>query len=263
MTTKTHLRLQVLSDTHIHPARHISFTAADILPDADGLVIAGDLGNPLRFVAEWIRGLSRAHPSLGIFLIPGNHEYYNEDFGTFDGRFMDTMRAIGPNVFPMQESVVEWRGVRFLGTTLWSRVLPRERRAVQSCLNDYRLIRHQGRILTPADTTRRFEENVLWLESALARHFAGSSVVISHHLPSPSCTHPMWRKSDINSGFASNLDAIILKYRPDWWIHGHTHNPVDTRIGETRVLCNPVGYPLEEFRRQDWKSVCIDVPCAT
>ena len=30
------------------------------------------------------------------------------------------------------------------------------------------------------------------------------------------------------------------------WVHGHTHDEFDYKIGITRVVCNPRGYPKEK-----------------
>ena len=32
------------------------------------------------------------------------------------------------------------------------------------------------------------------------------------------------------------------KYRINYWIHGHTHSPVNLKMYNTHVLCNPRGY---------------------
>lgn len=56
----------------------------------------------------------------------------------------------------------------------------------------------------------------------------------------------------LNPAFASRLEAVIKKYHPDLWIHGQTHEPCDYALFNTRVICNPRGYPGEnrssEFR---------------
>ena len=45
--------------------------------------------------------------------------------------------------------------------------------------------------------------------------------------------------------FASDLEKVMVEYKPDLWIHGHMHLPVDVVVDKTRVLCNPHGYPHE------------------
>jgi Icc-related predicted phosphoesterase len=36
---------------------------------------------------------------------------------------------------------------------------------------------------------------------------------------------------------------IIRSRRPSLWIHGHTHESRDYRLGATRIVANPCGYP--------------------
>jgi hypothetical protein len=47
----------------------------------------------------------------------------------------------------------------------------------------------------------------------------------------------------LSASFASDLDALITESGAPLWIHGHTHNNVDYRIGATRVYTNQRGYP--------------------
>ena len=42
--------------------------------------------------------------------------------------------------------------------------------------------------------------------------------------------------------FVSDLEARILQWQPQLWLHGHTHDSFDYRIGGTRVVANPRGY---------------------
>jgi hypothetical protein len=47
----------------------------------------------------------------------------------------------------------------------------------------------------------------------------------------------------MNGGYASDLSEDILDNENiRVWVHGHMHDPVDYKIGETRVLANPRGY---------------------
>src|SRR5690606_3670001 len=54
--------------------------------------------------------------------------------------------------------------------------------------------------------------------------------------------HPRFAGSPINACFVSDLEARIKRWRPTLWLHGHTHDSFDYRIGATRVLANPRGY---------------------
>ena len=45
--------------------------------------------------------------------------------------------------------------------------------------------------------------------------------------------------------FISDLSAIIERWQPTLWIHGHVHSSHDYRVGSTRTVCNPHGYGME------------------
>ena len=79
---------------------------------------------------------------------------------------------------------------------------------------------------------------------------------VTHHAPSFRSQHPRFASSPITGGFCSNLESRIQQWKPDLWIHGHVHDPMDYRIpwkiaapGETRILCNPWVYPHEGRER--------------
>ena len=38
------------------------------------------------------------------------------------------------------------------------------------------------------------------------------------------------------------LEENILRWQPALWMHGHTYDSFDYRVGKTRVVCNPRGY---------------------
>ena len=69
-------------------------------------------------------------------------------------------------------------------------------------------------------------------------------VVVTHHGPSSLSNHPRYPANDsVNWAYYSNLEEDILDFNNvPLWFHGHTHNPHDYHIGNTRVVCNPRGY---------------------
>ena len=75
----------------------------------------------------------------------------------------------------------------------------------------------------------------------------GPAVLLGHHAPSHQSIHERYRGEAImNGAFCSNLDEFILAHdRIKLWIHGHVHNTFDYYIGDTRIVCNPHGYPNE------------------
>jgi hypothetical protein len=86
-------------------------------------------------------------------------------------------------------------------------------------------------------------------------------IVVGHHCPSKKSIHPKYAHDKImNGAFASDLDDFIA-YRPQirLWTHGHTHEPFDYTIGETRVVCNPRGYSGHEPGADNFQLQYIDL----
>jgi len=48
----------------------------------------------------------------------------------------------------------------------------------------------------------------------------------------------------VTTAFVSDLSEVIDQHQPALWIHGHTHDCFDYRVGATRIACNPEDYGL-------------------
>jgi len=151
-------------------------------------------------------------------------------------------------------------GVRFLGATLWTDFLlfGEEMRAAaeevcRDTVTDFRAIRtaRSGANLErgidwttatlPASAVqRRHQKTREWLAAELDKPFAGSTVVVTHHLPSKRSVAERFADDLTSAAYASNLDGLMGKSA--LWIHGHAHDSFDYRIATTRVVCNPRGY---------------------
>ena len=86
-------------------------------------------------------------------------------------------------------------------------------------------------------------------------------VFCGHHTPSHQSCHPQYKDDQVmNGGYHSDLSEFILD-RPQikLWTHGHTHQPFDYMIGDTRVVCNPRGYDGYEQTAVDFKLKCVEV----
>jgi predicted phosphodiesterase len=84
------------------------------------------------------------------------------------------------------------------------------------------------------------------LREFLARGDPARTIVVTHHAPSIKSIADRYRADPVSAAFASNMDDFILEHQPRLWIHGHTHESFDYKIGKTRVVCNPRGYASTE-----------------
>ena len=229
--------MNILSDLHLT-------LGALALPenDADAVILAGDLARP-RDALSWASGFAKP-----VLYVPGNHEFYG---GSIAGTVNELKRlSAGTNVRVLDNDEVILQGVRFLGTTLWTDFMlfgAGEKRAAamqeaQRYMRDFSRIRAGEAPFTPEASAALFKEQAAWLGGKLGERHAGTTVVITHHAPSPKSIHPRFADSFINACFVSDAERLIEGSRVRLWIHGHTHDSFDYFVNGTRVLCNPRGY---------------------
>lgn len=224
------MKLQIISDTHfgIRPDRLTSFVESLVPGDADVLVLAGDI-DVEREALEAVRIITNAVAPLPVVWVHGNHEYYR---GTRQRMIEETKRLqrTQTNLHFLDKEIVELAGRRILGTTLW---YPDPTRHNWS---DYAHIHN------------------FWAwggsEAGLCRDFIRENlttgdIVVTHMLPSALCLHPNYIGDPDNVYFIHDMTDLILEREPALWVHGHTHACRDVQIGNTRVVCNPMGYPNE------------------
>ena len=246
------MRIFAVSDLHVDqyetagdPKERLEF-AWSAATEADVVVVAGDVhtqGRGPRFLA-------RAFPGKPVVYVAGNHEFaqgvFPDEIGTLRSR------AEGfPDVRFLENQETIIGGVIFLGCTLWTdfglwgRITrPAAIHAADTLMPEYRQTRLPGgRLLTPEATRKAHWKSLAFLAGKLEEHRGRKVVVVTHHAPSPRSIGKNWQGSLLAAAFASDLEKLIATYQPALWVHGHLHDFYDYRIGATRVVCNPVGYP--------------------
>lgn len=189
-----------------------------------------------------------------VFYVMGNHEHYS---GRWDRTASVLREALEPfsNVYLLDNEWINFNGVRFAGTTLWTDLNKRDpitMHAVKDMMSDYRAITIKNTAngafhkLRPIDTVEAHERAMEFLKLAYET-WQGKMVVVGHHCPTMYSCHPMYRDQFIMNGafYSDLLQFIEERDRIKLWTHGHTHRAFDYIAGETRVVCNPYGYPSE------------------
>lgn len=235
------MKIALMSDLHLSvqpmPAPRV---------DADVLVLAGDLHRPAASIA-WARQFGDT-PTL---FVAGNHEFYGGDLA---GTVRELRRhAEGSSVRVLEHDVWHHGGVRFLGCTLWSdyRLFDTPEQRGQGLQQAHDLVRDFSRIrvapdfddkFTPAVAQLLFDDAVDWLERQFATAHDGPTVVVTHFAPARGSIAAQFAGSALNACFVSDLEAQILRWQPELWLHGHVHSSFDYRVGKTRIVANPRGY---------------------
>ncbi len=234
------MKLHILSDLHLSVA---AFEPP--ATDADVVILAGDLARPDE-VMPWANRFSRP-----VLFVPGNHEFYGGSLASTVHKLRQACTRTDHHVLDRDAVVID--GVRFLGATLWTdfelfpegEMRERSMREASTFMRDFSRIRiddDSDALFTPAACRAEFHRQAGWLKAQLTEPFAGSTVVITHHGPSPRSVPPRFVGSPLNAGFVSDAEHLVDGRCAALWIHGHTHDSFDYRLNGTRVVCNPRGY---------------------
>jgi len=286
------LRIQLLSDLHLE--RYPGFTA-QAAPEADVLVLAGDIGSyqagsrlddpdfgltqfsPLKPGSPW-----PAH----VLFVPGNHEYDGLEFDETHARLRATCERLG--IVWLERAVHTIGAVRFVGTTLWSDfdafAAQESHLAKQLQLRDkafraanFYLRKNTALLNGEPMLAEAMRELALscqgWLRDALAQPFEGQTVVVTHFAPSLRSADPRYGLTPGTAGFCNGLDELLPQ--ADMWLHGHLHCPVGYVVrGEMpspegprpyrcHVAANPRGYVSKGEQEAFVAQYVIELPPGT
>jgi predicted phosphodiesterase len=229
------MKIDVISDIHLTCFKDFGTSwIEDWAPQAEVLVLAGDVGEfhwwQLSF--DRVRALSEKYQH--VLYIAGNHDYYGTTLQGGDARFREIEDQL-PSFHFLEQDILEIDGVKFAGCALWFKQDPLGF-MYEKWMSDFSHI-------------KQFKPEVYYRNQGSQSFLQGvpydTDVVITHHMPSQLSVHAKYAGDPCNRFFLCEMDEVILDLQPKVWIHGHTHIPFDYLIGDTRVLCNPMGYPHE------------------
>lgn len=279
------MKIQLLSDIHLESQVDWHPTPA---PDADVLVLAGDIGSyqTNSQLTDEDFGLRRFSPLYGwptpVIFVPGNHEYDGLDFDVAHTRLRRTCERLG--LIWLEREVLFWptqvgkTPVRFVGTTLWTdfdalaptapnagtpqaQLLAAQLKARSKAFRaaDYYLAKtgtvRDGATWLAAQVREQALVCQAWLTDALSQPFDGHTVVITHFAPSLHSADPRYGRTPGTAGFCNALDHLLPLAAV--WLHGHLHAPSHYEHLGCRVWANPLGYARKNEQAKFDATLCV------
>ena len=262
-------QIQYISDLHLehHDKQNQGYLIPSMFlkPSAPYLALCGDIGNPDLAAYEAFLGWCSRSYTL-VFLIAGNHEYYNYrspakgDMHTRKEK-ISRITAQFKNVYFLDCSsyyIAEFN-IRVLGCTLWSDTSSGDDAKIITYMNDARNIlvdKDTETHLVPKRMTALFQEEKAWLlnQIQLAKERKEEVLVLTHYLPSFQLIAEKYKDNPLNMCFASDCEDL-LQVPVKAWICGHSHTGVRKDINGVRCVMNPYGYPGERVETRSSTSV--------
>ena len=288
------MRIAVCSDIHLEfgPIELKNTDNADVLVLSGDICVAKDLMERDSYNIRGENDRSNKYHTFfqecgvefpNVIYIMGNHEHYNGDFAVTYRVLKERLGYI-KNLHVLDKETVRIGEVTFIGGTLWTDMNKEDEitlTRMTGMMNDFRTVENSDREVTyrtfddannvkfktrparfsPVDAVVDFKKMVDYIRITVEGKFDQKFVVVGHHAPSKSSTHPRYAKEEImNGGYSSDLNDFIME-RPQikLWTHGHTHEDFDYMVGSTRIVCNPRGYINYEDRADRFELKYIEV----
>lgn len=244
-----YMKLWIMSDLHQEFQKKQWMPKA--VPEHDALILAGDTLCGVENAAKYALKLTKKP----IVQICGNHEFYQHDF-TEELKKLPKLSALRNNYYFVENHIIILNNIRFICASLWTNFCffgtNFQNSAMQLAdkgMNDYRLIKNNGRRLQPSDTLKQHEKSLSFITSELAIPFEGKTVIVTHHAPHKCSLATEGYVDDLMTpAYLSDLSPLIEATQPDLWIHGHIHQHFDYFVGKTRIITNPRGYEKQTDR---------------
>jgi predicted phosphohydrolase len=245
------MKIQYCSDLHLEFRENKELINRNpLLPRAEILLLAGDIV-PFSEIArnkDFFNYLSDHF--LLTYWVPGNHEYYFSDISERSGQLTEKIRD---NVLLVNNISVQVNDVKIIFSTLWSKIELGNEWRIAGSISDFKVIKFNGNFFSVSNFNGLHSACLKFIESELDRHYAGKTVVVTHHVPTFLNYPTKYKGSILNEAFVVELFSLIESSKIDYWIYGHHHNNTpDFQIGNTVLLTNQMGY-VREGENQHFK----------
>jgi Icc-related predicted phosphoesterase len=233
------MKIQIVSDLHTEFLRpqEVEKYLKRLKSDAEVIVLAGDICSRNKIIYT-LSIFSEMYEH--VVYVNGNHELY----GTHIDKIRETRQYVPKNVHWLDNSCVEIKNQRFIGCTMWFRN-DSMNSVYERGMNDF------YSILNFRDYVYRENENSV---NYLSSNVQENDIVITHHLPSYKLVNWKYLNSPLNRFFVCEMDELIKKNNPKYWIFGHTHEKTELDLFGCKMIANPHGYP-DEFTAFDFQKI--------
>lgn len=290
---QNHEHLQFVSDIHLEfyePEELPNILPKIIKPNKNNNVaLLGDIGYPhTKIYEDFISWCSKNFKR--VFIIAGNHEYYNIADNKLSKKSLEVMKTIQEINEKIEDIEANYNNVHFLnrkkyiihsncsseakdftsgvvilGATLWANIPPKYQEQLPNMMNDYKCIYYMNENnkiekLTTAYVNKMHKKDLNWIKKQVeqANKNGQDVIILTHHAPSQKMEHDNPKKRRLPCGYSTNLDDFITQ-NPNikYWLSGHTHLSKMTKIGNTDLISNCMGYKGQQLKADTKINVII------
>lgn len=233
------------------------------------LILAGDQGHYYQQDIEVLKALKEYYKHICI--VPGNHDLYLLSKSSQDKYFKNSrnrvreMKAFCQTIeglHYLDGEVVNCDGIDIGGVGMWfDYSFARDRlelsdstirAAWEKDMNDSRYIfGGSDNYIVPTAYGGSFkvssfnDRDYLMMNLRKLKQIKSCDIMVSHYSPKVREDFPEKWNNVFATFYHFDGKSEIDRIKPKFWVHGHIHAQVDEMYNDTRILCNPLGYPKE------------------
>jgi len=122
------------------------------------------------------------------------------------------------------------------------------------------VIKYKGKRFSADVFNALHAESLAFIQEAIQPKGAEKIAVFTHHCPTMMHYPPLYRGSVLNEAFAVELFDLIEPSNIASWVYGHHHtNTAEFMIGNTKLLCNQLGYVQLGENRYFEVGKCLEI----
>jgi len=239
------LKFLIMSDLHCE----FDSIVEDIIDPSlnfDALIIAGDL-TVSRYLSETIKKVSQYIFPKKFFYVSGNHDFYYSDYVAVTDMLYNLDEEI-ENFTCLNNNVVDCgNNIIIIGATSWQLRSDYTEKNYPNMNDFYKIADHDKTVLKIGNMEK------LFLEDSLEENEMKRVIVVTHLPPTVKAIDFSSPESDKSEhyllAYYNDLDVLITKYSPMFWVCGHIHDTYSTQYHDTKIVRNAYGY--EGSKRQN------------
>ena len=151
------MKIQYASDLHLEFPENKNFLKTNpIQPIGDVLLLCGDIV-PFAVLDKHLDFFDFLSDNFNqTYWIPGNHEYYYYDLSKKCGVLNESIKS---NVHLVNNISVIHDDIRFIFSTLWSKINPSNRWQIERSMSDFHVIINHGKQFSIEDFNQLHQES--------------------------------------------------------------------------------------------------------
>jgi Icc-related predicted phosphoesterase len=227
------MKILPLSDLHVDcykPQENVKLLLKIEETKPEVIISAGDEGELRRdAVRQFVKDLCKIAP---VVFVKGNHSFWYSDKNDVDSYVKELKLSSNFNHLHYGKTLTI-NGQKFIGDTLWYPYTTEEKG-----FPDFRAIyRFRDWYGKDHDATVKY----------ITENVDKDTIVVTHHLPSQMCIDKKYiDDTEWNYFFCHDMTGLIMDKQPKAWFFGHSHEPRNFKLGNSRLISNPRAYPGEE-----------------